>query len=290
MKAAIFLLLSFGISFHGVASALEGDCHSFLTGGGRYCIYKGTDNPDVLFYFHGNGLNETTWGEEFYYTSQIRKYWSDNELKAPTAVSVSFGDDGLISEKNSSQFSGSFENFTTQGLQEIEARLGGIKGRRILLGESMGGFNSVQLALKTDLFAKAAILCSPMAAGVTPFSSSEAVQAYLEKTSVWQYFKAKHANTDVIAQTALKISIHAKKYFPTEQDWKNADPVSLSSVKTSKTSFYVSSGYYDSFASFEGNEKFVKNLKAHGVAVDWRPHWGGHCAIDINSLGSFLVQ
>jgi hypothetical protein len=35
---------------------------------------------------------------------------------------------------------------------------------------------------------------------------------------------------------------------------------------------------------------FAKTLKVRGANVEWRPQWGGHCAIDIVSLAAFLTR
>jgi len=99
--------------------------------------------------------------------SQVRSEWAKNHERVPTVISVSFGPVWLLAEKNGSPYSGLLNAFTEKVMPMLEAQLGGLHGRRLIVGESMGGFNTLQVALKTRLFAKAAALCAPMA-GVSP--------------------------------------------------------------------------------------------------------------------------
>jgi S-formylglutathione hydrolase FrmB len=266
-------------------------CNKFaspLSGG--YCIHVPMTerSGDILYYFHGAGLNEFTWQEEWYYTAQIRKEWKSSGTTLPTVVSLSFGPKWVLIEKNSSPSSGLFEVFTKKIIPEIEGQLGTIGGRRMAFGESMGGFNSVQLALKTKLFHKAAILCSPMAA-VSCFSSASEIEKYMKNSTAWQYHK--YAKENPIPESVAELFNAQKLMFPTEADWVKADPLALArnSAKVS-TALYVAAGFYDPFVLYEGNEQFAEILKAKGADIDWRPQWGGHCAIDIPSLASFLTK
>jgi hypothetical protein len=143
------------------------------------CIYPGEKNADVLYFLHGMNENAEMWGQQGFFTEQLRAYWKAHGEAAPTVVSVSFGEVWLLGPKTTAPYGfGSFDLFTDKVMPMIEAKLGGIKGRRLLLGDSMGGFNSLQLGMKTDLFVKVAALCAPMGDGnVGPFSSDAEVAA-----------------------------------------------------------------------------------------------------------------
>lgn len=284
-------LVALLISVSSIASDFKVQCDKFpalLTGG--YCLHlpNNLGSGDIVYYLHGSGNNEFTWQEEWYYTAQVRKEWKEKKARLPIVVSISFGPIWLLAEKNSSQSSGLFELLISRIIPEIEKKLGGLKGRRLVLGESMGGFNSVQLGLKTAFFEKVAVLCAPMA-GVSPFASELDIDAYVKKSSAWQYYK--EVDPSVIDASVARIMKLIRSFFPTEDDWLKADPLKLAQMASKKTPlFYVSIGFYDKYVAFEGNEKFVEILRERGAQVEWRPQWGGHCSIDIPSLAAFLVQ
>ncbi len=276
-----------------VAVPPAGDCHRLASGMGRYCVLasKRLIQRNILYYFHGSGGSESSWNDELYFTSQIREYWKNRQMVAPTVVSVSYGPDGLLAQKNSSMKSGRFEDFVEIDFPEIEKRVGFVPRQRTVLGESMGAFNSIQLALKTSLFSKAAILCAPIANGVSPFSSETELATYVKNSTVWQYYLAAHKDPTEIFQSVAAISRHSKAYFPREDEWRSADPIVLARTTTNnRVSLYLASGYYDRFVAYEGNKKFAEALKSRGIDVNWRPQWGGHCAIDIPSVASFLAN
>ncbi len=257
---------------------------------GGYCVHIPNSNGsgDILYHLHGAGNSELTWGEEWYYTSQIRKEWKQHGFQVPTVVSVSFGPIWLLAEKNTSPQSGLLELFTQTIMPMIESKIGNIK-RRVVFGESMGGFNSVQLAFKTDLFDKVGILCAPMTE-VSPFLNKEDLYSHVKKSSAWQYYKD-HDPESVLRHVDRLVEL-ATAFYPTEEDWKKADPLQLAKRRKSAKSpkFYSSAGFYDVYALYEGNELFAERLKKRGFDIEWRPMWGGHCTMDIPSLAKFLLE
>lgn len=290
MRAVASLFLLLWLSVNAFASDFKSQCSKFsppLTGG--YCVHSPTGNSsgDILYYLHGRGNSEFTWQENWYYTAQLRDEWKKNGVSYPTVVSVSFGPTWILAEKNSSNNSGLFEIFTARVIPSIEAQIGGLNGRRIVFGDSMGGFNSIQLALKTSLFSKAGILCSPMSE-ISPFAPEKKILEHIKQSSAWQYYKDYDPNAVLDSVKAVIELTHA--FYPSESDWSKADPIPLAKDSKSSTELYVAVGFYDRFAAYEGNEKFVSVLQSLGFKVDWRPQWGGHCAIDIQSLAKFLVE
>lgn len=288
----ILLGLFLALSFSAFADDYTHQCQPYPKGvplPGGYCIHQpvGKSSGDVLYYFHGRGGSELQWQEEWYYTAQIRAEWNKKHAWRPTVISISFGPEWLLAEKNSSNLSGLFEFFTKSLLPMIENGIGGVKGRRLAMGESMGGFNTTQLALKTRLFSKAAILCAPMTT-VSPFSPIADIEKFIEQSAAQHYWKPidptrvpNHVNSALNSLKAV---------FPSEKDWNTASPVVLAGTRKSRTSFYVAAGFHDEYALYEGNEVFVEKLKASGMRVEWHPMWGGHCVMDIPSLARFLVR
>ena len=209
-------------------------------------------------------------------------------MAPPTVVSFSFGNEWLLASKNTSPVSGLFEFVIGEMIPSIEASLGGLRGRRLIMGESMGGINSLQLSLRTLLFRKAAVLCAPMGE-ISPFSTPEQVRSYAETTAAWQYYKGQEK---VVLDGISSLQEFGRAFFPTFADWELADPMVLARRSSGRVApqFYLAAGFHDQFAIYEGNEVFAEILAAQGVPVEWRPQWGGHCAMDIPSLAEFLIK
>lgn len=284
-------LLFFVISLYS-AGALAQTCAD-IPGGIHYCIYDnaGSANPDVIYYFHGRFGQAERWGETDFYTEQVRKEWIATGKAFPRVISVSFGPVWLLAEKNSSHYSGLFEVMRDSVIPLLENALGAPKGQRIILGESMGGVNSLQMALKTNLFQKAAVLCAPVAAGVSPFSSPEEIDAWIRKSAAFAYYG--EANRKTVDEAVGSMLYLAQQFWPKEEDWATGDILKLAAEmdkSASPMSFYVNAGFYDQYALYEGNIELVKVLLSKaGVKVEWHPEWGDHCKIDAVSLARFLV-
>lgn len=256
---------------------------------GGYCIHKPMDSEssDVVYYFHGLGGNEKYWSQENYYPAQIREVWRHHHAAFPTVISVSFGPVWLLAQKNSSHVSGLFELFTQKVMPLLENQIGGVKGRRLVVGESMGGFNTLQVAMKTHLFDKAAALCAPMSE-LSPFASQADVDAYVKASAAYAYYL--ESQPTLVAASVQKSIQLATTFYPKPSDWASADPLELATGFHSVSQFYLAIGFYDQYASYNANLKFAGILKENGVQIELRPQWGGHCAIDIPSLAQFLVR
>jgi hypothetical protein len=53
---------------------------------------------------------------------------------------------------------------------------------------------------------------------------------------------------------------------------------------------YLSNGLYDAYGNYEGTERLARVARLRGVATEWHPLYGGHCASDIPSLANFLLS
>lgn len=258
---------------------------------GKYCLYepKHSTSTDLIYHLHGMFFSEKSWGSDGFYTAQIRDEWKANDVNFPTVVSISFDKVWLLAEKNSSDKSGLFEVFTKKIMPKIESKIKFKLNRRILWGESMGGYNSSLLALKTNYFDKAAILCAPMST-VTPFAAKNIIKKHIENTAAWSHYE-KISSEKTVWSRVYGIVKLAKSYYPSPEEYKLGNPLALAKTSENKsTKFYVSVGYYDQFASFEANKVFYKILKNRGYDVTWRQLWGEHCSMDIQSLAKFFIN
>jgi pimeloyl-ACP methyl ester carboxylesterase len=250
---------------------------------GGLCIYPGKQNADVVYYLHGKDGDAKIWESEGFWSQQIRDYWKDKGLAQPTIVSVSLGAVWLLAPKTTAPAGfGMLDYFVGKVMPEIE-------GRRILLGDSMGGFNALQLGLKTDLFAKVAALCAPIADGITPFSTDEAIESYIRKSSAMRSGKQEY---DTMFSNLKTVQMVVGFFWANDEEFKGSDPVvlarALRSPRASK--FYLAAGFFDHYVTYEGNAALATALQASGTSVDWRPQWGDHCAVDVPSLAEFLVK
>ncbi len=249
-----------------------------VAGALRYCVYrasKGT-NGDVLYHLHGRGLDERIWNDDTYLTAMLQAQWRDRGELPPTVVTLSYGRTWLLTPKGARRESGLLEDMMAR-LPEIESRTGAPR-RRLLMGESMGGLNALIAGLsEPGSFRKIAALC-PGVYVDSPFGSLTAMRAAIERTG---------ANPKV----TLGIWLLARKYVADEAEWRRVSPLSL--IERAGPDFpalYLSNGLYDAYGNFEGSRLLAERAVRRGVATEWRPLYGGHCATDVASLAAFLTD
>lgn len=260
---------------------------------GGLCLHPGEENADVLYYLHGKDGDAQIWGLEGFWSQQIRDWWKAKGHPAPTVVSISLGAAWLLGPKNNAPAGfGLLEHFLAKVMPDIEARLGGVKGRRLLLGDSMGGFNAIQLGMKTDLFDKVAALCAPIGNDISPFASDEELAAYVRKSSAFRSGKHGSEGFDLLFGSLKLVQMVAGFFWTDAEEFKASDPLLMARALRSPRSaqWYLAAGFFDHYVTYEGNEAFASALAASGTSVDWRPQWGGHCAVDVPSLADFLVR
>ena len=243
-----------------------------------YCIYK-TDrskNPDILFYFHGLLGSEKDWSLMPDHR-QMRNIWKQNNQTAPTVITISFGRKWLLSEVPTSPLL--FEKFTKQILPALEEKAGGLApGRRLLLGKSMGGFNSSQVLFKTNLFEKVALAC-PALPTIGPLSTKQEIKDYIERNNA-----SKLRVYSVIEWTQSE--------FKTQAEWEAHSPLHLAAQHLSPNSpqIMLSCGDQDEYGFFEGANAFADLAQKKGAPVTWLPVVGEHCEYDLEKFAQFLIE
>lgn len=247
---------------------------------GRYCIHQAKQgtNGTIAYHLHGRNLDEQVWNDDTFYTSMLQKYWQDKGVKPPIIVTVSFGPIWLLTTKGKGSFSGLLNIFIEKLIPEIEIKTG-VPTERILLGESMGGLNALLAGLNyPSTFKKVASLCPPIYKDVSPFSSYSEIFTAMNRTG---------AEPRII----FGIVALAKNFISDEDEWKKLAPIKLLAETnvTSPPLYYISSPLYDKYGNYEGTDEFVRQARQKGLNVIWRPIYGGHCAVDIVSLGDFLL-
>lgn len=256
-----------------IASEVE----TFTKGNLSFSIYRANTgvNEDIIYHFHGRNLDNTIWNDDTYFTSLIQSHWQKSKIKPPTVVLISYGPEWLLTPKNSKSDSGLMDDFISN-LPFIESKIGQPKNR-ILVGESMGGLNVLILGLNhPELFSRIASLC-PGVYLDSPFSDFDKIKEAVKRTGG-------------DPKVALGVYLMAKKYVANEEEWKKISPIEL--IKKANIDYpelYLSCGLYDKFGNYEGTETLVNIANSKGVKTQWHPLYGGHCAIDINSLADFLL-
>lgn len=246
----------------------------------RYCVHRAASgvNGDVVYHLHGRNLEAEVWNDPTYFTALLQAYWQNTGLLPPTVISLSYGPVWLLASKGQAESSGLLETIW-RDISAIEARVGPPK-RRLLMGESMGGLNSLVLGLSQPKhFDKVAALC-PAVYLDSPFTPLSQIRDGVLRTGadprivfgIWQL---------------------SRSYVANAEEWSRFSPLALiesASVQQTRLSLYLSAGLYDRYGLYEGTERLAQRATQRGVPTDWHPLYGGHCAIDVVSLGTFLIQ
>jgi hypothetical protein len=246
----------------------------------RYCVHTaaGGVNADVVYHLHARNLEAEVWNDPTYFTAQLQAYWQQAGLRPPTVVSLSYGPVWLLATKGEAEHSGLLDTIW-QDIRAIEARVGPPK-RRLLMGESMGGLNSLVLGLsRPQHFDKVAALC-PAVYQDSPFTPLSRIREGIVRTGA-------------DPRTVFGIWHVSRSYVANAEEWSRFSPLALiesASVQQTRLSLYLSAGLYDRFGLYEGTEQLAQRAAQRGVPTDWHPLYGGHCAIDVVSLGTFLVR
>lgn len=163
-----------------------------------------------------------------------------------------------------------------EALPRIEQGLGGAPAVRLLLGESMGGFNAIQL-LDSGLFSKAAILCLPVYELDYPLTLGGAID--LARRTGMEY------------KIALGYWWQWGDYVQSEAEWQATAPLAIAAgLEPGRApQVYLSCGSRDQYGNFAGARRLGEILRSRGVAVQWRPLYTRHCGADIVSLAEFLA-
>lgn len=246
----------------------------------KYCQFvspKGSSDQ-ILYLLHGRNLNEQKWEDATYYTGMIQKEWEAHKVLPPRVVAISFGKLWLLTPHAIFGADKSYYDvIVNEAIPQIEGAMGPAK-ERLLLGESMGGLNSLILSLRSPkLFKRVAALCPPIYS-VSPFAPTRELIEMIKRTGA-------------DPQTAFLVLRIAGRVVDNEETWMLLSPLHL--LEAAKTEdlprFYVSGDLYDKYGIFEGAQAFVDKALSKGVSLEWRPIYGGHCATDIKSVAEFLT-
>lgn len=242
-----------------------------------YCI-RNVDrkkNQDIIYFFHGLMGNAETWFTQTYGTGMLERKWHARGYD-PTIVTISFGEVWLLVNNHRFPLLPYFKEIIVPFLEKKVGGLG--TGRRLLIGQSMGGLNAIEASLQLpNLFSKVALLC-PAITTVGPFASAEEIDAYIKRTG---------AQAERV-KVMLNIS---KQVFINQKDWDKHDPLKLlGRYHATKPAFHVTTGMQDEFGFQEGSEQFSDLASKTGFKSQWVPVSGGHCNFDRRTTANFIME
>jgi Putative esterase len=252
----------------------------FQEGALRYCINRaaGGVNGDVLYHLHARNLEAEVWNDTTYFTAMLQASWQNANILPPTVVSLSFGPVWLLTPKGAAEQSGLLDEMIL-AIDAIEARIGKPQ-RRLLLGESMGGLNSLILGFShPHKFSKVAALC-PTVYTDSPFAPLGEIRDAIKRTGAEP-------------RIALGVWQLAQRYLSSVEEWRRVSPLELiesAPLKAARPDLYLSAGLYDRYGLYEGTNTLARRAAQVGLPIEWHPLYGGHCAIDVTSLARFLVR
>lgn len=248
---------------------------------GEACLHipLNWDKRDIVYYLHGTGENAKGWEHNPYFR-QVMSLMERQNLHRPLVVTISFGSWWLLKDFGN-QLHPSLLKAYLQIQKEIEAEI--FKGKeprtRTLVGDSMGGFNSLLILAKTDLhFDKAVVLC-PGFAVIGPYSTQEEIQGYLTRNRPFVNDKLVFRILDLL-----------KMEFPTPELWQIHAPFNVVKDLKSKadTHYYVMGNTQDEYGFGEGARLLQAELTKMNLHVTYEVVPGHHCVMNPESLVSFL--
>lgn len=240
----------------------------------KFCITKteGSQSTDILFYLHGGG-GDAQEGKRI--VDLLKNEWEENDR--PILISLSFGPFWLLTKKNPGPQSGLLEVVRDAILPQLEKRaLDASATRRMILGYSMGAFNSAQLLMHSPRahFAKAALVCPGMI-DISPWASEQEVNEHATKLGV--------------PAGALKSLAGRVKAFVSSESFylSEVDPIGLAPSRIKgKADILVAVNENDPMYR-DGGQKFAEAVKAPN-GFSFQTWSGAHCATDVKRLAEFL--
>jgi pimeloyl-ACP methyl ester carboxylesterase len=258
----------------------------------RWCIAEGTHGKsrDILYFLHGRGGSEHSWADNVDY-QRVRDHWVRMGIQAPTVVTISFGPSWLLTKVNEKRKHALLPYFISKLIPHMESRLGGLHGRRLLIGESMGGFNSLQILFAApDLFHRIAFVC-PGIPTIGPYATSDEIEALIQRHQPY-------IRRDLVESLLSR----NRSEFPTTAHWDAHDPLKLmlrteSSPLSSPSPLawpplHLSSNEMDEYGFQEGAVRLVEIAQGRNISVEWISIPStGHCVQSpesIKRLADFL--
>jgi pimeloyl-ACP methyl ester carboxylesterase len=244
-----------------------------------YCITKtqGSTNKSILYYMHGGGGDETAWSSA---SPSIYQRWLSQSVNPPIVINISFGPYWLLVEKNPSPNSGLLDVFQNIVMPQIESIATQEPiNERMLIGLSMGGFNTTQLLgkLPANTFSRAALVC-PAIVNLSPWASDAEIQNFAQQNN---------ANLG----TLYNIVQIAQNFVSDETVWnESVSPFTLIEKISASTPSMLIATNEDDYTFKPGGILFAQQLTTLKTPLVTQTWPGGHCDINGSALADFIAQ
>ncbi len=228
-------------------------------------------SQDLLVHFHGRRGTARWWNDKTYYTAELYDHWAADGVDAPTVVSISFGPLWVLTDETEAAFQ---DSVLDQAVAHAESLAGHSFPRTRLVGESMGGYNALLASLDPATpFDKVAALCPPLTT-TSPFGGG-----------VFSRF------TESSFREGFMLLAFSHAFFDDDADWRGKDPVPrILAGEEPKPALFMSCGEHDPWGCLKGGQALADAVRTQGGDMQWHVLPEGHCAIDTNSLATFLTE
>lgn len=226
---------------------------------------------NVIYYFHGLGGNvNDLFGENGrLILDGLSRLFGAN---MPIVASLSVGSNGVLGPDTG--------DVVNSGLPVVEGFMApGKTFRRIVLGGSMGGHNTLRLGAESPAsFAALAALC-PALATFNGHDQAE-VDAYIQR----------HADVIDVEFFNRALAIY-KEQLPTPEIWDANNPFTfLDQGRYDGIPIFLSVGIEDQLGFIEGSREFKRRSDLRPrMSVDYHEVHGQHCSFDVNALLRFMA-
>lgn len=246
-------------------------------------------NQDVVYVLHGAGMSDeelSSWAQS------LGEQWAKLNYAPPRLVSVSFGELWMLVKQNESDMSGLLSVFLDDVMHKAETQWLSSKkiGHREVMGFSMGGMNTLLLAMAApEKFTKFVAL-SPSLLAISPLASENEIARFSERHGI----PLQDEQGPIVGGFLGMI----RAVVPTEKAWSEINPAAqfltagkrLRKQGSTLPSILISTGDQDTLF-FSPSHEVAGFAQEAGFPVTWLPVAGaGHEVRDKESVARFLMN
>jgi len=229
----------------------------------------------VIYFLHGlNGSAKRWRTDHATLKKQVRLIWQRQGFEAPRVVVISLGSKWFLID-------GFLREFKETLLPYVEEKiLQGRVGKRYLWGNSMGGFNALQLIMNWPQGFKKAVIVNPFIPYCLPYNG------FFENLNC----AFKHEYT-INGWVNLFVMDLVKQSFPTPDDWAQVDPFIFgqNTLGSHSPKIFLTCGTKDVFGFFGSNRDFAEFAESLGVDLEWHPTALAHGEFEPEKVAEFLM-
>lgn len=257
-----------------------------------YVIYRTepVDSQRLIYFFHGAGGDAFTWLQAY---KTFRDEWGKKGLAHPVVVAVSFGPKWIFVPNEDVGKRGLLEEFWQEIVPHIETQLSGHIKHRYAIGQSMGGYNALQLALDQPQFFEKMVLNSPAIFNLSLYANDNEIYAYAKRTGTFSYIQRLKFflfGLDVDSLAISKIIQSRRVFIPDHKSWEKSSIFRNARYKIDSQfpRLLVTCGDKDEFGLHEGAKILVDIVNENGESAEFHLLDGKHMVRDDRSAVLFL--